>query len=687
MGDPRVDMTDQNAIAERLKSAQEECDRLRAENARLRAMLGIQDSVSKDPGPTAIPIVSVSDSNIAAPSTPEKKISVFRSLFRGREDVYAIRWEGKGGKSGYSPAGVMDWRAIHAARPEERKKVARKTRTLQPLTDSAIRDHLTGKQTIGVYPLLPDETCWFLAVDFDKKSWMADAAAFASTCQRCQVPLTVERSRSGNGAHIWLFFDRPVLAANARQLGCALLTRTMENRHEIGLDSYDRLFPSQDTLPKGGFGNLIALPLQKHPREQGNSVFLDELFRPHPDQWSFLESVQRMPIDQLARITSAIAPEGNPIGVHLHLPDEDEGEAPWLWRPSRKRKEIQITGPLPPNVRVVASNLIYIEKEGLPPGMVDRLVRIAAFQNPEFYKAQSMRLSTYGKPRVISCGEVFPEHIGLPRGCLDEVVRVFKSHHINVEVHDERTTGREIDVSFHGELRFEQRDAIEQVLAYDHGILCAPTAFGKTVVAACLIAKRAVNALILVHRRQLMDQWRERLAAFLALPIGHVGQYGGGKAKRTGLIDVAVIQSLQRKGAVEDFVAEYGHVIVDECHHLSAVTFERVLREIKAKYVLGLTATPARKDGHQPIIYMQCGPIRFHLSAKKAAESSPLEHKVFPRITDFGWSRSENETAIQDIYAALIVSQERNDLIVRDLQQALSSGRSPLVLFQLDRPK
>src|SRR5258708_23530051 len=291
-----------------------------------------------------------------------------------------------------------------------------------------------------------------------------------------------------------------------------------------------------------------------------------------------------------------------------------------------------------------------------------------------------MRLSTYGKPRVISCGEVFPEHIGLPRGCMEEVVRVFKSHHINVEVHDERTAGRQIDVSFHGELRPEQRDAIERVLAYDQGILCAPTAFGKTVVAACLIAKRAVNTLIIVHRRQLMEQRRERLAAFLALPIGHIGQFGGGKAKRTGLIDVAVIQSLQRKGAVEDFVAEYGQVIVDECHHLSAVTFERVLREVKAKYVLGLTATPTRKDGHQPIIYMQCGPIRFHLSAKKAAESSPLQHKVFPRITDFGWNRAENTTTIQDIYAPLIVSQQRNDLIVQDLQQASSRVRSPLFL-------
>ena len=574
----------------------------------------------------------------------------------------------------------MDWRAIHASRPEERKKVARKTRMLQPLTDDAIRNHLTGKQTIGVYPLLPDDTCWFLAVDFDKKSWVIDAAAFATTCRRFHVPFAVERSRSGNGAHVWIFFDRPVSATDARRLGSALLTRTMENRHELGLDSYDRLFPNQNTMPKGGFGNLIALPLQKRPREQGNSVFLDELFQPYSDQWGFLESIQRLPIDQLAQIAYAIVPDGNPIGVHLHLPDEDEGEAPWLWRPSRKGKERQITGPLPPNVRVVVSNLIYIEKEGLPSAMVDRLIRIAAFQNLEFYKAQAMRLSTYGKPRVISCCEVFPEHIGLPRGCMEEVIRVFKSHHISMEVHDERIAGREIHVSFDGELRPEQQDAIEQVLDYDQGILCAPTAFGKTVVGACLIAKRAVNTLILVHRHQLMDQWRARLAAFLALPIEQIGQFGGGKTKRTGLIDVAVIQSLQRKEAVEDFVADYGHVIVDECHHLSAVTFERILREVKAKYVLGLTATPTRKDGHQPIIYMQCGPIRFHLSAKKAAESSPLKHKVFPRITDFGWNRAENEMAIQDIYAALIVSQERNDLIVRDLHQALAAGRSPLVL-------
>jgi superfamily II DNA or RNA helicase len=664
---------------DRLRSAEEECERLRKENVRLRTMLGIPELVG---GITTLHPSSDRENSAKAnsPSTPEEKITLFRGLFRGREDIYAVRWEGRGGKSGYSPAGIMDWRAIHSARPGERKRVARKTRMLLPLSPDAIRKHLTGKQTIGIYPLLPDETCWFLAVDFDKKSWMADAAAFLETCRQFQVPAVVERSRSGNGAHVWMFFDRTVLAADARRLGCGLLTRTMERRHEIGLDSYDRLFPSQDTMPKGGFGNLIALPLQRGPREQGNSVFLNELFEPYGDQWRFLESVQRIKTDALAALIHEVAPEGNTLGVHLILPEGDDGEPPWLWRPSRKRKEAKITDLLPQTVRVITSNLVYIEKKGLPSSMQDRLIRIAAFQNPEFYKAQTMRLSTYGKPRVISCSESFPEHLGLPRGCLQEVLDLFKRHGVRTEVQDERTTGQHIDVSFRAELRVEQHDAVGQLLTHNEGILCAPTAFGKTVIGACLIARRSVSALILVHRRQLMDQWRERLAAFLAVPIDNIGQFGGGKNKRTGMIDVAVIQSLQHKGVVHDFVAEYGHVIVDECHHLSAFTFERVLRQIKAKYVLGMTATPTRKDGHHPIIYMQCGPVRFYLSPKKAAQSSPLEHKVIPRFTDFSWHRSENETTIHEIYGALVTDQQRNDLIVQDVRKVLSDRRSPLIL-------
>jgi len=315
-------------------------------------------------------------------STPQGKIALFQSLFRGREDVYAVRWEGKGGKSGYSPAAAMDWRAINAARPEERKRVARKTRILLPLTTDVARRHLTGKHTVGIFPLLPDETCWLLAVDFDKKSWTADSHAFLQTCRRFHVPAIVERSRSGNGAHVWIFFDRPVLAADARKLGCALLTRTMEKRHEIGLDSYDRLFPSQDTLPKGGFGNLIALPLQKGPREHGNSVFLNELFEPYPNQWEFLESVQRIRADTLSSLVHDLAPEGNALGVRLNLPEEHNAEAPWLWRPSRARKEERISGQLPDTVRMIKSNLLYVEKKDLPSAMQDRLIRVAAFQNP-----------------------------------------------------------------------------------------------------------------------------------------------------------------------------------------------------------------------------------------------------------------------------------------------------------------
>ncbi len=661
------------------RAAEEECIRLREENARLRKVLAAHGIAADEPLPHIEPIETVPVPGSGTAFTPQRKIELFRSLFRGREDVYAVRWE-RNGKSGYSPACVMDWRAIHSARPEERKKIGRKTRSLLPLTDDAIRGHLTGKQTIGIYPLLPDENCRFLAADFDKKSWMADAAAFAEACRRYGVPVAVERSRSGNGAHAWMFFDRPVRALDARKLGCGLLTRAMEKRHQIGLDSYDRLFPSQDTMPKGGFGNLIALPLQKLPRNQGNSVFLDESFHPCTDQWAFLESIQRIPADRLAALLQEIAPEGNMVGVHLALQDEQDDEAPWLLQPSRKKKDSIITEPLPSSVRVLLSNLVYIEKQSLPSAMLDRLMRIAAFQNPEFYKTQAMRLSTYGKPRVISCGESFPEHIGLPRGCLEEVVAVFKAHRVKVELRDERTAGQRIDAAFHAELRPNQQEAATQVLAHDQGILSAPTAFGKTVVGACLIARRAVNTLILVHRRQLMDQWRERLSAFLSVPIGQIGQIGGGKTKRTGAVDVALIQSLQRKGEVKDFVAEYGQIIVDECHHLSAFTFEQVLRQAKAKYILGLTATPTRKDGHHPILFMQCGPIRYHRSAKKDAASSSLEHKVIPRYTTFLGPGLEDSATIQDICAALVSDKGRDDLIIQDLQDALAAGRSPLVL-------
>jgi superfamily II DNA or RNA helicase len=548
------------------------------------------------------------------------------------------------------------------------------------MTDAVIENHLLGKETIGMYPLLPDETCWFLAADFDKKTWEYDALAFLETCQELNVPAALERSRSGKGGHIWIFFERSLPAITARKLGCVLLTRTMERRHQIGLNSYDRFFPNQDTMPKGGFGNLIALPLQFAPRKLGNSVFIDADFNPYADQWHFLSTIRRMPGDAAEQIVAEAQRKGDLIGVRMSITDDEGAQDPWTLPPSRKRKERPIDEPLPKTVQVVRANLVYVEKKDLPPAMLNRLLRLAAFQNPEFYKAQAMRLPTYDKPRVIACGQEFPEHIAVPRGCLTETLALLESHKIRPAVHDERFAGTPIQAEFQGQLRPFQEEAVAKIASHDEGILCAPTAFGKTAVAAWLIAKRKVNTLVVVHRQQLLDQWQERLGMFLGLPAKAIGHIGGGKTERTGCVDVAVIQSLYRQDAVKDFVSEYGQVIVDECHHISAFTFEQVMRQVKAKYVVGLTATPTRKDGHHPIIYMQCGPVRFSMSARTMTEATPFEHKVTPRYTEFRMTPELTEVTIQDIYAAIVDDVARNEMIAADVIRAVQSARCPLLL-------
>ncbi|MGA3127531.1 MAG: DEAD/DEAH box helicase family protein [Candidatus Korobacteraceae bacterium] len=659
-----------------------EAERLREENARLRRLLiqhGIEipEPPSKDGIPSTTQTTSVVGNR--GTSTAEQRIALFRSLFRGRDDVYAIRWESADRRSGYMPRADRDWKSYLRAKDEERKKVDHQTRKFRPLTDDVVRGHLVGDHTVGIYPLLQDETCWFLAVDFDKKTWQKDAAAFLEVCRRLNVPAALERSRSGNGGHVWIFFDRALCATAARKLGCAILTRTMESRHQVGLDSYDRFFPNQDTMPKGGFGNLIALPLQKGPRADGNSVFVDTEFHPYPDQWGFLASVERMSVATVEAVLQEAQRCGNLIGVRISIA-EDEAEDPWTLPPSRKRVERPIPGPLPTQVQIVRANLLYVEKTGLPSAMLNRLLRLAAFQNPEFYKAQAMRLSTFNKPRVIACGDDLDGHIALPRGCLSEVVELFEAHRIKTNIRDERFAGNPIDVEFCGQLRPLQQDAAFQLAEHDQGILCAPTAFGKTAVAAWLIAARKVNTLVLVHRQQLLDQWHARLKMFLNLPAKSIGQIGGGKSGRSGCVDIAIIQSTHGKEGVKDFVAEYGQVIVDECHHLSAFTFEQVMKEVKAKYVVGLTATPERKDGHHPIIYMQCGPIRYRLSARAMTAATPFEHEVIPRSTDFCLPPEHVDTTIQELYAALAKDDIRNELIVADLVRSVGDGRVPLLL-------
>jgi superfamily II DNA or RNA helicase len=657
--------------------------RLKEENARLRQLLAEKGITIPAPPKKDLSLATgrdAHDAGVNEHSTKDVKVGLFRGLFRGREDVYAVRMRFKSGDWGYVPASIRDWKAVLSADAAVRKKVDQKTRKLLSLTDDVLRQHLEGKQTIGVYPLLLDETCWFLAVDFDKKSWQENAAAFLETCHGLGVSAALERSRSGNGGHVWIFFARSIPAATARKLGSLILTRTMDRRHQLGMDSYDRFFPNQDTMPKGGFGNLIALPLQWMPRQNNNSVFVDADFRPYPDQWKFLSGIQRMNAEPVETLVREAMRTGSVVGVRISLTDEDEETEPWTMPPSKRRPLKAIEGPFPERVEIVRSNLLYIEKGNLPSAMLNRLLRLAAFQNPEFYKAQAMRLSTFGKPRIISCGQEFAQHVALPRGCLVEAMALLAEHKIKVDLRDERCEGTPIEANFEGQLRPYQEDAVASIAAHDDGLLCAPTAFGKTAVAAWLIGKRKMSTLVLVHRQQLLDQWQERLAMFLGAPLNSIGQIGGGKSERTRSIDVAVIQSLYRKNEVKDFVAEYGQVIVDECHHISAFTFEQVMKQVKARFVVGLTATPTRKDGHHPIIYMQCGPIRFSMSARTMTESTPFEHQVIPRHTDFRMPAEMTDLAIQDVYAALINDSARNAMIAADLRQALTGGRSPLLL-------
>jgi len=626
-------------------------------------------------------------------SSEKEKIALFRSLFAGRKDVFAKRFESaKTGKSGYQPCCRNEWVPGICRKPKGKCSDC-DNRDFVSIDDEVIRGHLLGSEphkqssrdfTIGLYPMLEDETCRFLAVDFDKESWTKDAAAFMETCNEHCVPAALERSRSGQGGHVWIFFSGPVKAVLARKLGTLLITETMEQRPEIGLDSYDRFSPSQDTMPAGGFGNLIALPLQKKPRGKGYTLFLDHNFIPYEDQWAFLSSIKKMlPHDVKMIVTSALQ-RGDITGVKAVI-TEDDDVLPWQQPPSRKMQAKPIQGPLPEKVQLVLGNQIYIEKAVLPAALRNRLIRIAAFQNPEFYKNQAMRLPTYDKPRIIHCCEDFPEHIGLPRGCLDEVTELLQSLNIQLSLVDERFPGVPIECTFTGELRPEQEPAATEMLRHDNGILAATTAFGKTVIAIYLLAMRSVNTLLLVHRRHLLDQWILRLQNFLDIATENIGHIGSGKRKPTGIIDIGTIQSLSKKGVVDDIVGEYGHIIVDECHHISAPSFEIVARQSKARYVTGLSATVVRKDGHHPIIYMNCGPIRYKVDPRKQAASRPFTHKVITRRTAFNLPLTlagTDSLKMHDLYDALSVDGKRNQMIVDDILQSLEEKRSPLVLSE-----
>jgi superfamily II DNA or RNA helicase len=558
------------------------------------------------------------------------------------------------------------------------------------MNETVIESHLRGLIVVGIYPLLPDDTCHFLAMDFDKGEWGKDVSAVRQVCHEFMVPMAVERSRSGNGCHVWFFFDHPIPASLARKFGTALLTCAMDRRHDIKFTSYDRLFPAQDTLPKGGMGNLIALPLQKAARKNGGGEFIDEKFDSYSDQWAFLATIERLSQRRVEKLVSELSP-GNDLG-DLKI-DEEEGTP---WAPPKKPTSLEICD-FPKKLDVVKANMIFIPKEGLSQRAMNRLKRLATFKNPMFYKQQAMRLPTYGHPRVITCADETQDYLCLPRGCEPDLFNTLEPLGIDIQMIDKTYEGKRIDVEFIGRLRGEQDLALGHLLRHDTGILSGTTAFGKTIVAIKLIAEKKTNTLVLVDKVNLLAQWKDRLTEFLdineTLPEGPkkrgrkkekslIGQIGGGKDTSSGIIDIAVMQSLSRQGEVKGIVQNYGLIIADECHHASAFTYEQILKKARAKYVYGLTATPTRKDGHHPILFMQCGPVRYRDNPGKQAERRPFDHYIIPRFTALRMplGMDAKGITIQSLYTEIMDSDFRDRQIIDDVLKNHAQGRHCLVL-------
>lgn len=606
-----------------MSSMSNEMERLRAENMNLRDILlslahdysdGIQKSIT------------------SKTSSQREKIALFRRLFKGREDVFAVRFESKTGEKGYKPARDLEYNHII------------------PITDQVIHHHLQGKMTIGIYPVLQDQTCYFLALDFDGKQWKNDVLVFMKTCKILSIPAYVERSRSGEGAHIWMFFKEKVLAKTARQLGHFLLEEAQKDGYK--LTTFDRMFPNQDYVSKEGFGNLIALPFQKSVAKDGHTLFVDASFNIFFDQWIYLSTIQRMSNEQIHLMI-----QSSPIIV--------------------EEKENYNLMPMK-NVTILMKNGLYINKQQINQYLLEKLKKLASFSNPNYYRAKSKRLSTADIPKSIQCFSANAESLILPRGLMEQVQQLLKAENISCTIDNQSYEGEEIDIKFTGKLTVQQNETVETISKHQYGVLSATTGFGKTVVGAAMIAKRGVNTLIIVHRTQLMKQWIEQLKTFLQTDDSQIGQIGGGANKPTSVIDVVTIQSLSRNNQVASFITQYGQVIIDECHMISAFTFERVLKQIRPKYILGLTATPKRKDGLHPIIEMQCGPIRKHIEAKNQAKIRPFHHRLIKRETQF----KTKESDFHKISQAILQDEERNAMIFNDVLTALDQKRTPIILTE-----
>jgi len=639
-----------------------ELDRLRTENARLSRLLELG---GQDTAPASEQLAAPQHPGLVTmASSAEDKITLYADLFRARTDVYAVHWENlRAGTDGWMPAVAGRWR----------KGMDRRSARYLPLTRAVIASHLSEKNTfIGLYPLLKENSCRFLVADFDGPAAMLDALAYAKAGRAEGVPAAVELSKSGRGAHVWVFFVEPVGGATARLLGTALLHDAMVLRGSMDLRSYDRLFPSQDVLPDGGFGNLIAAPLQRKRRNHGLTVFLDlGTLEPYEDQWEFLSTLDRLSPRDAARI----ARQAKQTVVGLEVTAMSRSTA------------TRVQPHLSPVVRAELGANLVMDTSQLTPAALATFKHAASLANPKFYELQRLRKSTWDTSRFVRGYDVtLDDQLVLPRGMRHRIAEIIERAGSQLVITDTHNPGREIEVTFTGELNTGQGSAVSAMLAHDYGVLVAPPGAGKTVMACAVIAERATSTLILVDRKALAEQWRARIEEFLGF---RPGQHGGGRKKLTGLIDIGMLPALARRDDVPSLTSGYGQVVVDECHHIAAAAYEHSVTKIGAQFWLGLIATPSRRDGLDDLVVWQLGPIRHTLD--QAEESTLIDVTNRPAAPHRELYVHETTLLLDDLdpaapgaiaaaHRALVLDESRNAQIVSDVDRAISRGRNCLVL-------
>lgn len=665
--DPAVSSVDV-AVDSELERLRRELERLRAENGRLSRLLELRGQDTA-PAPEQLSAAIAAPGLVGMSSPVADKLALYADRFRARADVYAVRWENtRTGASGWMPAVAGGWR----------KGTDRRVATYLPLTVEVISAHLVGDVFIGLYPLLTDNSCHFLVADFDGPAAMLDALAYTKAARAQGVPAALEISQSGRGAHVWVFLTEAVSAAVARCVGTALVHEATVLRGSMDLRSYDRLFPNQDVLPEGGFGNLIAAPLQGRRRRDGLTVFLDlATLEPYEDQWAFLSTLDRLSPGDAARV----ARRAKQAVVGLDVATMSRSEA------------TRVRPPLPTVLHAELRAGLSLNAGELPPAALSTFKHAASMANPKFYELQRLRKSTWDTPRFIRGYDLtVDDRLVLPRGLRHTVAGIVERAGSRLAVTDVRNPGREIDLTSTAQLDPTQSAAVSALLAHDDGVLVAPPGAGKTVMACAVIAERGTSTLVLVDRKALAEQWRTRIEQFLGI---RPGQVGGGRRKLTGVVDIAMLPSLARRDDIIDLTNGYGHVIVDECHHLAAAAYDHSVKRIAAQFWLGLTATPARRDGLGDLVSWQLGPVRHTITHDLPgndqdalldgweADTGP-RRLLYLHETAFEFRPDDEDasaaSAIAAAHRALTADAARNAQLVTDVAAALKRGRNGLVL-------